>query len=70
MRIIIDRFEGDFAVVETENGSVDIPRSVLPTDAKVGDILKKSFYGYTVLRSETSERRKKLLEMTKRLTKE
>lgn len=70
MRIIIDRFEGDFAVVETENGSIDIPRSVLPTDAKAGDILKKSADGYTVLKRETSERRKRLLEMTKRLTKE
>lgn len=70
MRIIIDRFEDDFAVVETENGSIDIPRSELPTDAKAGDILKMSADGYTVLKSETSERRKRLLEMTKRLTKE
>lgn len=70
MRIIIDRFEGDFAVAETENGSIDIPKSALPADAKEGDILKKSADGYTVLKGETYGRRKKLLEMTKRLTKE
>ena len=38
--LIIDRFEGDFAVIETDNGMIDIPRSELPTGAKEGDVLR------------------------------
>jgi hypothetical protein len=37
--LIIDRFEGDFAVVETANGFVNIPRADVPTVAKEGDVL-------------------------------
>ena len=38
MRFIIDRFEGEFAIVELENREiVDIPRVVLPIEAKEGD---------------------------------
>ena len=38
---IIDRFEGDFAVVETDNGLINIPLSDLPEGAKEGDVLRK-----------------------------
>ena len=37
--LIIDRFEGDFAVVETKNGMINIPKTDLPASAKEGDIL-------------------------------
>ena len=37
--LIIDRFEGDFAVVETSNGFVNIPRSDMPSGAREGDVL-------------------------------
>ena len=37
--LIIDRIEGDFAVVETSNGLINIPRADLPTNAKEGDVL-------------------------------
>ena len=37
--LIIDRFEGDFAVVETNAGMVNIPRTDIPADAKEGDSL-------------------------------
>jgi hypothetical protein len=41
MRIIIDRFEGDFAVVELEDKSfVDMPLKLIPEGAKEGDILE------------------------------
>jgi len=36
---IIDRFEGDFAVVETDEGMVNIPVADLPDGAKEGDEL-------------------------------
>ena len=38
--LIIDRFEGDYAVVETDKGMINIPRSDLPTNAKEGDTLR------------------------------
>ena len=38
MNFTIDRFEGDFAVVETETGEFfDIPCRLLPSSAKEGD---------------------------------
>lgn len=40
MSFIIDRFEGEFAVVELENKEIiDIPRAILPVDAKEGDVI-------------------------------
>lgn len=39
--MIIDRFEGDFAVVEAENGRFyNIPKSLLPENAKEGCVIK------------------------------
>jgi len=37
--LIIDRFEGEFAVVETNDGVVNIPRIDLPADTREGDVL-------------------------------
>ena len=38
--MIIDRFEGKFAVVELDNGSFEnIPKALLPTGAKEGDCI-------------------------------
>lgn len=70
MRLIIDRFEGDYAVVETDSGSIDIPRGELPDNAKSGDVLKKTADGFIIAETETRERRNKILKMMKRLTKE
>ena len=36
---IIDRFEGELAVVEFDNEMRDIPTSQLPKNANVGDVL-------------------------------
>lgn len=37
---IIDRFEGDWAVVETEKRTTfNLPRSILPADLKEGDVI-------------------------------
>ena len=37
--LIIDRFEGEFAVVETNDGLINIPRIDLPADTREGDVL-------------------------------
>ena len=40
MKVIIDRFEGDYAVVELPDLTVvDMPRSLIPEGAKEGDVL-------------------------------
>lgn len=40
MEVIIDRFEGDFAVCENKNREmINIERKLIPKDAREGDIL-------------------------------
>jgi len=40
VKVIIDRFEGDYAVVELPDMTmVDMPRSLIPEGAKEGDVL-------------------------------
>ncbi len=40
MQLIIDRLESDFAVCEYEEGkTLDLPRALLPAEAKEGDVL-------------------------------
>lgn len=39
MNFTVDRFEGDFAVIETENGLfLNIPKEFLPDDVREGDV--------------------------------
>lgn len=63
MRFTIDRFEGDFAVVELENREMlDIPKILLPDDSKEGDIL-------LIVRDtgETENRKKRIEDKFKKL---
>ena len=56
--MIIDRFEGGFAVCELDNGEMaDIPRERLPADAKEGSVLKE-IDGALVLDAGEAERRR------------
>lgn len=58
MKVIIDRFEGDYAVVEIEIGQfVNIPKILLP-EAKEGDVIS-----IEVDKNETELRRKKIEEL-------
>lgn len=36
---IIDRFEGEFAVVEIDEKTIDFPKSIFPKEADVGDVV-------------------------------
>lgn len=59
MQVIIDRFEGNFAVCEKENKTmVDIPKEILPDEAKEGDVLTISIS----INSKETEKRKKIIE--------
>ena len=39
MKWIIDRFEENYAVIECENTSFNVPKAALPCDASEGDVL-------------------------------
>ena len=38
--LIIDRFEGEYAVIETDSGMINVPRSEIPPSVKEGDVLR------------------------------
>ncbi len=63
MKVIIDRIEGKYAVVELEDGNaVDMPVLLLPAGAKEGDTIE-----ITINSDETKERKERIEEMTKDL---
>lgn len=62
--LIIDRFEGDFAVIEYGELVFNLPRSLLPPEAKEGDVLKIEL---AVDAAATRERQKRAEELTKDL---
>ena len=70
MRVVIDRFEGDYAICEKEDRTmIDIKKSELPSDCKEGDIL---FIEENVIRVDkvaTEKRRKEIEDLTKNLWK-
>ena len=56
--IIIDRFEENCAVLETDKGTAVISRSELPDTAREGDILKIRSGSYIINKAETRKRRR------------
>lgn len=55
MKVIIDRFEGDFAVVEMEDRKmINLPKVLVP-NAKEGDIIR-----IEVDKEETEKRKKEI----------
>lgn len=63
MKVTIDRFEGDFAVVELESrDTVDLSINLVPEGAKEGDILEIRVY-----HDETAERKKRIEKLTEGL---
>lgn len=67
---IIDRFEGDYAVCEDETkATFDIPKTLLPADAKAGDVLIpcSGSPGYEIDHKETARRREAARERLNRL---
>ncbi|RBP58207.1 DUF3006 family protein [Alkalibaculum bacchi] len=64
MKYIIDRFEGDYAVVEDENKlMMDIQLEDLPKEVQEGDVLVKIGDSYSVDLGETERRKKKIQEL-------
>lgn len=58
MKVIIDRFEGDYAVVEIDVGKfVNIPKILIP-DAKEGNVIK-----IDIDKKETLKRQKNIKKL-------
>lgn len=54
MEFVIDRFEGEFAVLEDENGSFqNIKKSLLPQNAKESDCVIFKDGKYTISKEKT-----------------
>ncbi len=59
MKFTIDRFEGEFVVVELENGDLmDVPKCFIPKGAKAGDVIKVE-----IDKEETNRRKEKIEEL-------
>lgn len=66
--IIIDRFEGQTAILETDCGMEEISISLLPSNAEESDVLKKNDDGtYFVDAEATKIRRAAIREKLSRL---
>ncbi|HEY8344678.1 MAG TPA: DUF3006 domain-containing protein [Bacillota bacterium] len=64
--MIIDRFEGEFAVIELKKGKfLQIPREILPPEAKEGDVL-----ALQIDREQTAQRRKEVERLLQELRQE
>lgn len=68
MRGIIDRFEGDFAVVELEGRQMkDIPKRDLAHGAKEGDVIFLVNGKYQVDQAETQQRKAEIAKLTENM---
>ena len=60
---IIDRFEGDWAIIETENRQTfNLPRFVLPPGIKEGDVLSIQVGIDLVTTKDRAEKAKRMLD--------
>lgn len=66
--LILDRFEGSFAICEQDDSSfVTIPRFLLPTDCKEGDCFERQNDSYIFLKEETKRRKDTMNEKMRKL---
>lgn len=57
MTYILDRYEGDYALLEAEDGTmVQIPKQVLPQAAAESSVLRQEQDGWVLCREETKSR--------------
>ena len=58
MLIIVDRFEGDYAVLLEENQTSDVPKQALAADIRDGDVLYPDSNGNLKKDTAATEKRK------------
>jgi len=62
--MIIDRFEGDWAVIEYGRDTFNFPRALLPEGAREGDVVR---FAVQIDNDNTPKRRKKAEESLRQL---
>ncbi|WP_298836824.1 DUF3006 domain-containing protein [Clostridium sp.] len=68
MNVIIDRFEGNYAVCEKEDRNmIDIKKSEIPRVAKEGDVLSINNDVIIIDIEKTEERKREIERLTKGL---
>lgn len=68
MKMVIDRFESEFAVCEKAGGLiVNIEKKLLPPGAAPGDVLIVDGIRVTVDRLETEKRRRRIAEKAEKM---
>ena len=68
MKVVIDRFEGNYVVCEKEDRTMlDIAKDKIPDIAKEGDVLIISDNSIIIDKVETELRKKQIEELTKDL---
>lgn len=68
MKVVIDRFEGDYAICEKENREmIDIKKDRIPKEAKESDVLDIQGEKIIIDVEETEKRKKEIEELTKDL---
>jgi hypothetical protein len=68
VKVVIDRFEGDYAVCEKENREmIDIKKDIIPKEAKENDVLDIEGDKIIIDIEETKKRKKDIEELTKDL---
>lgn len=64
LKLVIDRFEGDYAVCEKEDRiMIDIEKSKLPSYAKEGDVIVLIDGKYSIDLEETNKRKKEIKKL-------
>lgn len=67
MRAVIDRFEGELAVMEFKDGYKNIPRKMLPPEAREGDVLVLQDDYWIIDPEATHERKEKIEKLAEEL---
>ena len=64
----VDRFEGEWAVLQDDEGqSHPVERSRLPQDIRQGDVLRQTDKGFVPDPEETARRRERVRRLEERL---
>ncbi|MBR3969966.1 MAG: DUF3006 domain-containing protein [Ruminococcus sp.] len=67
--MVVDRIEGDFAVVEHRGEMIEIPLSELPENVREGDVLIRMNGGYSIYNVLSEEKRMEMAENLENLFK-
>lgn len=68
MKIIIDRFEGEYAICENESEEmIKIEKNKLPSEASEGDVLILEGEKITLDKNETQKRKEKIEKLIEEL---